>query len=380
MRHPLHSTLTVLSYSGFHAAFEVFGVGACEVAASGLGYRRGREVVMKRFGHTVGSVGFLLLLVAFPLHAQQADVMHNVNLRADPSADNPPIRLLMPPEQVQLLESSKTSGYYHVHTSQAEDGWVWAKNVRVIATSSTPTPTLPVAMATPTPAALPTSTATPTPSGPASTIDETWEKPAPREITYTTVNGRCAPAGKAGSDTPTNLLKNRVDVPTNYHDVTFDAIGTLSYPNDVTKRIHWQPANLTAIARFEGVPLSVVGYLSHAINVEGKEDTNCGYQHPDRTTEVDWHMYLTKQPSRPISESVVVETTPRVRKDHQWNRTTLLTWVDSTNPVRISGWLMLDPDHPNMVGSARRTIWEIHPITKIEVWKSGAWVDLETLP
>ncbi len=39
MRRPLHSTLTVLSCSGLHAAFEVFGVGACEVAASGLGYR-----------------------------------------------------------------------------------------------------------------------------------------------------------------------------------------------------------------------------------------------------------------------------------------------------------------------------------------------------
>ena len=336
---------------------------------------------MKRFGHTVSSVGFLLLLVAFPLHAQQAEVTRNVNLRADPSADNPPIRLLMPPEQVQLLEPSETSGYYHVHTSQAEEGWVWAKNVHVTAISPTPTSTpLPATPTpTPTPAAVPTSTATP-PSGAASAIDETWEKPSPQEITYTTVNGSCAPAGKAGSDTPTNLLKNRVDVPASYHDVTFDAIATLSYPHDVTKRIHWQPANLTEIARFEGVPLSVVGYLSHAINVEGKEDTNCGYQHPDKTTEVDWHMYLTKQPSRPISESVVVETTPRVRKDHQWNRTTLLTWVDSTNQVRISGWLMLDPDHPNMVGSARGTIWEIHPITKIEVWKSGAWVDLETVP
>jgi uncharacterized protein YgiM (DUF1202 family) len=335
---------------------------------------------MKRFGYTVGFVGFLLLLVAFPLHAQQAEVTRNVNLRADPSTDNPPIRLLMPPEQVQLLEPSETSGYYHVRTSQAEDGWVWAKNVHVIATSPTPTPTLPVATATPTPAALPTSTATPTSSGPASMIDETWEKPAPQEITYTTVNGSCAPAGKTGSDTPTNLLKNRVDAPTSYHDVTFDAVATLSYPNDVTKRVNWQPAHLTEIARFEGVPLSVVGYLSHAINVEGKEDTNCGYLHPDKTTEVDWHMYLTKQPSTPISESVVVETTPRVRKDHQWSRTTLLTWVDSTNQVRISGWLMLDPDHANMVGSARGTIWEIHPITKIEVWKSGAWADLETLP
>src|SRR5450759_2291711 len=109
MRRPLHSALTVLSCSGLHAAFEVFGVGACEVAASGLGYRRGREVVMKRFTFTVGFVGFLLLLVAFPLHAQQAEVTRNVNLRADPSADNPPIRLLMPPEQVQLLEPSETT-------------------------------------------------------------------------------------------------------------------------------------------------------------------------------------------------------------------------------------------------------------------------------
>ena len=39
---------------------------------------------------------------------------------------------------------------------------------------------------------------------------------------------------------------------------------------------------------------------------------------------------------------------------------------------------MLDPEHADMVGSARGTIWEIHPITKIEVWKNGTWVDLET--
>ena len=26
------------------------------------------------------------------------------------------------------------------------------------------------------------------------------------------------------------------------------------------------------------------------------------------------------------------------------------------------------------------TVWEIHPVTKIEVWKNGAWVDLESLP
>src|ERR1035441_10876699 len=122
---------------------------------------------MKRFAFVVGLVGFLPLVVAFPVHAQQVEVTRNVNLRAAPSADNPPIRLLMPPEQAQLLEPSETSGYYHVRTSQAEEGWIWAKNVQVIATSATSPPTLPVATATPTPADLPTSTATPTPSRPA---------------------------------------------------------------------------------------------------------------------------------------------------------------------------------------------------------------------
>src|ERR1039457_264163 len=33
--------------------------------------RRSTEAVMKRFGYTVGFVGFLLLVVAFPLYAQQ---------------------------------------------------------------------------------------------------------------------------------------------------------------------------------------------------------------------------------------------------------------------------------------------------------------------
>lgn len=34
-----------------------------------------------------------------------------VNLRSDPSTENPPIRLLTPPEQVELLKPDKTGGY-----------------------------------------------------------------------------------------------------------------------------------------------------------------------------------------------------------------------------------------------------------------------------
>jgi hypothetical protein len=41
--------------------------------------------------------------------------------------------------------------------------------------------------------------------------------------------------------------------------------------------------------------------------------------------------------------------------------------------VTVSGWLMLDPDHPsdatgtpNKPHPSRGTIWEIHPVMKIE--------------
>ncbi len=323
---------------------------------------------------------FLIFLTGVAL-AQTAEITRNINLRSDSSTANPPIRLLTPPAQVDLLEPDKTAGYFHVRTSANEEGWVWARNVRILETPPTPThiPS-PGTTSTAVPAAAATPTPTSVPAGPASAIGETWDKPASQEITYTTVHGSCGLAGKPGSDAATNLLKNRVDAPSAYHEVTFDAIAMLTYPSDAKSRASWTPAHLADIARFESVPVSVVGYLSHDVKIEGKESTNCGYAHPDPTTEVDWHMYLTKDPARPIGEAVIVETTPRVRKDRHWNRTTLLQWKDSTNQVRISGWLMLDPEHADMVGSARGTIWEVHPITKIEVRKNGAWIDLESLP
>jgi hypothetical protein len=312
--------------------------------------------------------------------AQTVEVTRNVNLRADPSTDNPPIRLLTPPEQVKLLEPDKTADYYHVQTALGEEGWVWSHNVRILEVMSTPTPSPGVTETpTPGPGPLESATATPTPSGAVSAIDEMWDKPNPQGITYTTVHGSCGPAGKSGSDGTTNLRKNRVDTPSAYHEVTYAAIATLSYPSDAKSRATWTPAHLADIARYEGTAITVVGFLSHDVKVEGKESCNCSYASPDSTTEVDWHMYLTSQSSRPISEAVVVETTPRVRKDHLWNQTKLLGWVDSPRQVRISGWLMLDPEHADQVGQYRSTIWEIHPITKIEVWQSGAWIDLETL-
>jgi hypothetical protein len=88
----------------------------------------------------------LLLLYAGATLGQTAEVTHNVNLRSDPSTTNPPIRLLTPPEQVELLEPGKTNGYYHV---------------LLVTPTPAPTPAGP----TPTPAPGVTPSPPPTPSG-----------------------------------------------------------------------------------------------------------------------------------------------------------------------------------------------------------------------
>lgn len=42
--------------------------------------------------------------------------------------------------------------------------------------------------------------------------------------------------------------------------------------------------------------------------------------------------------------------------------------------------LMYDPQHKNHMGRYRMTLWEIHPIPKIETFRGGKWFDLDSLP
>ena len=85
--------------------------------------------------HGTLRLSFTVVLVAWwatVTSAQTVTVVHNVNLRPDPSSEYPPTRLLLPSEPpLTLLEPSPESGYYHVQTSIGEDGYVWSPYVRV---------------------------------------------------------------------------------------------------------------------------------------------------------------------------------------------------------------------------------------------------------
>ncbi len=305
-------------------------------------------------------------LAIAPAMAQVVVVQRNVNLRPTPSAAQPPIRLLRPPDELELLDPAKTNNYYHVRRAESGlEGWVWANNVRLDTTVAV--------------------------SGQITAIDPSWPKPAPVVGTFRSlvagpalaaVTGgaaalECGPVGQGG-DTATNRLKNRTDVPATYRAVTFAAIGDLGYP--ATRRLAWPAESVAVVRRYEGVPVQVTGYLV-AIKPQTRgsgESTNCYWT---RAAEVDWHVALVEQPGDGEAEAIVVETTPRIRVNHpKWTVTRLRPWVDSGDPVRISGWLLFDPAHRNHLGRYRRTLWEVHPITKIEVWLNGAWVDADELP
>lgn len=197
-------------------------------------------------------------------------------------------------------------------------------------------------------------------------------KPTPREITF----DGCPPGGD-GHDTALNRLKNRVDEGA-YVSVPFDTIARLPWPPTVENRVRarWRAADRTTVARYEGIPVSVEGYVA-GVKVEGPEATNC---HGADTKYRDWHIWLTSAPTRDRSGSIVVEVTPRVRAQHPaWRIGRVRTLARDSSRVRISGWLMLDPEHPEQLGKTRGTIWEIHPVMRIDVQRQGRWVALDSM-
>lgn len=213
-------------------------------------------------------------------------------------------------------------------------------------------------------------------------IDGSWNKLAPKAATFSMSDGRkCGPDGD-GEDTLTNIRKNRVDVPDSYHDVTWADIAHVYFPRDkvVPKSlVRWSADEIVKIMQFQDIPVRAEGYIKKLRPQAGnKESTNCN---ATKAADTDWHIAFVEHAVDPELSSIVTEVTPRIKIMHPaWTQKNLRPWIDSNLPVRFSGWLLFDPEHKNHLGRYRQTLWEIHPITKIEVQlPGGAWVDLDRI-
>jgi hypothetical protein len=323
--------------------------------------------IMRRACKTL-LTGFWVLATACLLStlvaADTALVLTKANLRKDPSAQHSPIRVLLPDEELTVLDSTTSPHYLKVKTEDKKSGWVWKKSVEILPSAASPSPT-------PTP--------TPPPSN--GTISPDWPKSDPVDENFEGSEGTCGGTGDGG-DTATNARKNRSDALPEVHDVSWSAINALKYPAAAPSRANWKPSELAMIKPFEGIAVRTTGFLTHKTNVEDTgagESTNCHFHADD---DVDWHIYLQENPGDSMDKAVIVETTPRIRKLHHWDPAVLDKSVGTGNPVRITGFLMVDPEHRNQVGKYRGTVWEIHPVTNIEVCHSsscneGDWVALD---
>ena len=185
----------------------------------------------------------------------------------------------------------------------------------------------------------------------------------------------CPPQGQGG-DPALNRLKNRTEEPAQLEPMHFQDVVNLDVPEGVSKkhRDKWTQATRDAVSVHERRAVVVVGYLLK-VKLEGPESPNC---HSDEEPERDFHLWLANSDDDDDkADAVVVEVTPRIRARHPaWSRKNLGKFVKQKSKVRISGWLMLDPEHPDQVGKTRATVWEIHPIMKIEVWSGKKWREL----
>jgi hypothetical protein len=196
------------------------------------------------------------------------------------------------------------------------------------------------------------------------------DKPQPQEITF----DGCPPEG-TGGDPQLNLLKNRVDEG-RYSPVSFDSITSLTWPKSVEEQnmAGWSADSRAFIQQYEGIPVKVEGYFV-MVRESDAEPANCGRS---GMNFVDWHIWFTQGPRDDRSTAVIVEITARVRMNHKWTLDLIRSpIIDDHLPVRISGWLFFDPEHPNDVGTSRATLWEIHPVMQIEIFQSDRWIPLD---
>jgi len=191
----------------------------------------------------------------------------------------------------------------------------------------------------------------------------------------------CPPEGEGSHNDPKqNVLKNRAAAPSSYEQMTVSQFKK-TFKKDLklpTRREKFTDAQLALVAPDEQRGVTFTGYILRAVK-QGPETANCG-----STTRTDIHVWLYSKTSpdktvrtRLRGYAVVTEISPGWQDNHPtWSAAKLEKLAKDRVKVRVSGWVMYDPEHPPHLGKTRGTLWELHPITQIEIQNNGAWQEL----
>jgi len=138
----------------------------------------------------------------------------------------------------------------------------------------------------------------------------------------------------------------------------------MHYTPEFTKgdsREHWSDSERAQLQAVEGRAVSVVGYIN---NLQIEDDG-------------DIHLWIGKRDAA-MPDRFIAEVTPYFRHRHSaWGFEELAKLKQQRTPIRVTGWPLWDELHPEELRVSRATLWEIHPITKLEENVGGSWVSLQ---
>ncbi|HZF09454.1 MAG TPA: hypothetical protein VFE33_11755 [Thermoanaerobaculia bacterium] len=276
---------------------------------------------------------------------RSAVVQHNVNLRRDPSTRHAPLALLPVSTELQLLEPTPRSGFYHVITKDGRQGWTVAKNVQL---------------------------------GPAP--PEMFEAQAAQACVASF--DLCTPIG-CGKEGSTQALVNQAKrrLPTET-EATFLSFTDMKALQDQANNLVGQHVELDAEGRAKLANLAVTDgtvaegslvQLSGFISTGAKPHPNTGESVNCKFTQAannDYHINIAPKPTDTELAGTVVEMVPWGRPEG-WPLKKLLDAQKQKLRVLVEGGLFYDNLHfvnadPNHVlgGQPKRfALWEIHPIT-----------------
>lgn len=193
----------------------------------------------------------------------------------------------------------------------------------------------------------------------------------------------CPPEGKGG-DPILNRLKNRTESPRKAQPMQVPAfLRELTPDLDAPKfRNKFTPAQKQYVEVREKKAVALEGYLLDA-RQSGVESCNCHIEEAR-----DFHLWLGARPPADRADAkamraqaVVVEPSPRGQmQNSNWRLRIFQKLARTGAKVRVTGWLMYDPEHAAEMGKTRGTLWELHPVSKFEVWSDGRYRDLQDEP
>ena len=158
--------------------------------------------------------------------------------------------------------------------------------------------------------------------------------------------------------------KNRTEVPGQYEPLTFQAFIALPALSADYTDSEW-----VVVRAQSGRAVSLEGYLAEVRQIH--DGLNYGWL----PWKGDLHLHLRDQPQPGCfpggarGEQIVTEVTPAFQPPKTgWSLEALRGLCERQARVRVSGWPLHDFQHLDGVGRWRVSAWEIHPVTKIEVW------------